>query len=53
MRARQQAAPLVQETGMQVQTFHSSVFHLLATVRHALGLLVAVEELLYAAGLRK
>jgi hypothetical protein len=38
----QQLAPSPQEAGMQVQTFHSSGFHLLAVARGALRLPVAL-----------
>ena len=42
MQVRQQVAPLVQETGMQVQTFHSFGFHLFATSRKAPRLFATV-----------
>jgi hypothetical protein len=49
MQVRQQLAPFILETGMQVQVFHSSGLHLLATSRKARRLFTAVRVLGYVA----
>ncbi len=45
MRVRQQLAPSLQETGMQVQTFQSFGFHRLVRARYAFRLLVTASFL--------